>query len=611
VPPNGTSPNNAVVLLRDILNFLAPGANGAGIVLLDNNFYTTNDVVTVEVGDSDLAGTGQATASFVASSRTNRTTVTLFETTHPGLFKGFITLVGGNAATNQLLVRNGDTITATYFDSSNNSNVTATATIDTVPPAISQVAATTDYYNARVTWLTSKPADSSVQYGTQQQPANSVYVSTLVTNHSVTVSGLLANHVYYYQVVSRDQAGNTTVDDNNGNLFVFQTLKAPTPPWFDNLEHGTDGWTVVPDPVNGSEINWTLGTPNNGLVTSANSGTNAWGSDLNGSQNFFIASSFLYGPVIDLSGLTSATLTFSNVYDFSRLDPIFGAYYEEDGGVFVSTNSSIPPSLSLPLAKEFVGGVHDTWHLETVDLTPWVGKTIQVVFYYQGLSFGDTMYGWTFDDVSITGVAAGGTINITKNLGQGIWSLSSLSPIGLVPVQSGVTPSVIISNLPAGQYVADFGDVPYYITPPDQTNTLTVGSTVNFAGNYAFLDANQNGISDAWEMDDFGSVVTNRTQLTDTDHDGMTDYAEFIAGTDPTDPASRFYFMGEIIQSNRLVQIQWTVVTNRLYQVHASTNLMSWLPVTDWLQASNDPTMSYTVTNAVGGAHFYRVQVQP
>jgi hypothetical protein len=38
---------------------------------------------------------------------------------------------------------------------------------------------------------------------------------------------------------------------------------------------------------------------------------------------------------------------------------------------------------------------------------------------------------------------------------------------------------------------------------------------------------------------------------------------------------------------------------------------MSWLPVTDWLQASNDPTMSYTVTNAVGGAHFYRVQVQP
>ena len=153
------------------------------------------------------------------------------------------------AATNQLRVHNGDTITATYFDASNNSNVTATASIDTVPPVISQVAATTDYYNAKVTWLTSKPADSSVQYGESPLPDHSSYVSTLVTNHAVTVSGLSANRRYYYQVVSRDQAGNTTVDDNNGNLYTFQTLKAPTPPWFDNLESGANGWTVVPDPV--------------------------------------------------------------------------------------------------------------------------------------------------------------------------------------------------------------------------------------------------------------------------------------------------------------------------------------------------------------------------
>ena len=135
-----------------------------------------------------------------------------------------------------------------------------------------------------------------------------------------------------------------------------------------------------------------------------------------------------------------------------------------------------------------------------MDLTPWVGKTIQVVFYYRGLALGDTIYGWTIDDISITGVAAGGNISITKNLGQGTWSLSSLSPIGLVPVQSGVTPSVTLSNLAAGQYVVQFGDVPYYQTPADQTNTLTVGGTVNFTGNYTFLDVNHNGISDAWEI---------------------------------------------------------------------------------------------------------------
>ena len=317
IPTNGTAPNNAVTLLRNIIHFLAPGANGQGVVFLDNTVYTTNDVVTVEVGDSDLAGTGQAQVSFVASSRTNRTTVTLFETTHPGLFEGSLTLVGGVAATNQLRVLNGDTITATYFDASANSNVTATASIDTVPPVISQVAATTDYYNAHVTWLTSKPADSSVQYGVSPLPDHASYVSALVTNHAVTVTGLSANRIYYYQVVSRDQAGNPAVDDNNGNLYTFQTLKAPTPPWFDDLEAGMNGWTVIPDPSIGSDINWTLGTPDNGLVTNAYSGTNAWGSDLNGTQISFWASSFLYSPVIDLSGFKSVTLTFWDVCDFS------------------------------------------------------------------------------------------------------------------------------------------------------------------------------------------------------------------------------------------------------------------------------------------------------
>ena len=613
LPTNGAAPNNAATLLKNIIKFLAPGANGVGVVFLDNNFYTTNAVVTVEVGDSDLAGTGQATASFVASSRTNKTAVTLYETTHPGLFLGFLTLVGGGATTNQLLVRNGDTITASYFDSSNNSNVTATATIDTIPPVISQVAATTDYSNAKVTWLTSKAADSAVQYGNQQQPANSVYVSALVTNHAVTISGLLANHVYYYQVASTDHAGNTTVDDNNDNLFVFQTLKAPAPPWFDNLESGAPGWTVVPDPA-GSDLNWTLGTPHNGLVTSAHSGTNAWGGDLNGNQTFTLASSFLYAPVIDLSGLKSATLTFSNVYDFSRQP--FPGFYEEDGGVFVSTNSSIPPSLNLPLVVDFayVGdGVADTWQQETLDLTPWVGMTIQVVFYYQAynLGLGDTIYGWTFDDISITGVAAGGTINITKSLGQGTWSLFSVSPIGLVPVQSDITPSATIGNLPAGQYVIQFGDVQDYITPPSQTNTLAAGGTLNFTGNYTFLDVNHNGISDAWEMDNFGAVATNRTQFTDTDHSGMSDYGKFIAGLNPTNAASRFYFTGETRPGSGLIELQWTVVSNRLYQVNAAGNLSSWQPVTGWLQASNNPTMTYTATNTGGGALFYRVQVRP
>ena len=51
-------------------------------------------------------------------------------------------------------------------------------------------------------------------------------------------AGLLANRDYYYQVVSRDDAGNTTVDDNHDALYTFSTRRAPRPPWSDDLENG-------------------------------------------------------------------------------------------------------------------------------------------------------------------------------------------------------------------------------------------------------------------------------------------------------------------------------------------------------------------------------------
>src|SRR5262249_52562859 len=157
---------------------------------------------------------------------------------------------------------------------------------------------------------------------------------------------------------------------------------------------------------------------------------------------------------------------------------IFGIpYYTEDGGVFVSTNSTTPPSLNLPLVVDLADNVADTWQQETFSLTPFVGKTIQVVFYYQAthVNMSDILYGWTLDDIGITGVTASGDVVVIKNIGQGTWSLSSVSPIGLVPVASGTAPSNTLNNLQIGKYAVQFGDVLYYHTPPDQTNTLATG----------------------------------------------------------------------------------------------------------------------------------------
>ena len=129
--------------------------------------------------------------------------------------------------------------------------------------------------------------------------------SRLLTNHSVTFAGLNSARIYYFQVASRDIAGNTIVDDNNGNLFTFKTLSAPQPPWFDNLESGAPGWSNAPDPNVGGNSSWGLGPPPSGaLQTTAHSGVNVWDSALAGSRTTptpaVALGGYLISPAIDL-----------------------------------------------------------------------------------------------------------------------------------------------------------------------------------------------------------------------------------------------------------------------------------------------------------------------
>jgi len=561
VPATGAPPNNEATLLRNILTFLTPGANGVGSIYLNHNVFTAPAQVIVEMGDSDLAGTGQSQATFWASSGTNQVNVVLRETTRRGLFRGFLTLTVSNAP-NQLTVRDGEVITGAYFDASNGSNAITTAMIDIVPPLITNVAAVTGYGDATVTWTTSKPADSLVQYGESVLLGRTAYSGGLVTNHSVALAGLLARRDYYYQVVSRDDAGNTTVDNNTNALYTFTTRLAPRPPFFDDLEQGAADWTVVPDP--GSALNWSLGGPSNGLQTSAHSDTSAWGTNLREETlGFFeIQTSILCSPWIDLSGFSSATLTFWHCYDF--LDALnLGAQ------IGIRTDSSMDPADVPGLADHnYIGSAAVDWHQETVDLTPFVGRNIQVVWWY--VAFGDgqgAMDGWLMDDFRFTGVAGGGTIVVSKNLGQGQFTLSG--PISEVDT----TPLTTITNAPPGPYTVHFSDVAFHQTPPDQSGVLTNEETLTFMGNYAFIDINRNGISDSWERHYFGVATTNRTQFTDSDGDGMPDYAEFIAGTNPTNAASKLVFLSVNLQSNNLVQLEWSAIPGRLYQVETSAGL--------------------------------------
>ena len=100
---------------------------------------------------------------------------------------------------------------------------------DTMPPVISNVqvsGATHD--SAVIVWTTDEPSNSEVQYGTTTSTWGnypySKHDATLVTAHSVELTGLVASNSYSFMVGSTDASGNGPT--TSGEL-SFATLALP------------------------------------------------------------------------------------------------------------------------------------------------------------------------------------------------------------------------------------------------------------------------------------------------------------------------------------------------------------------------------------------------
>jgi hypothetical protein len=94
-------------------------------------------------------------------------------------------------------------------------------TKDTTAPVISAVVSgSVTASGATITWTTNEASDSQVQYrvkGTTTWLTTTLNAS-LVTNHSVSLTGLSANTAYEYQVKSKDQAGNLATQSTVSSL---------------------------------------------------------------------------------------------------------------------------------------------------------------------------------------------------------------------------------------------------------------------------------------------------------------------------------------------------------------------------------------------------------
>ena len=96
----------------------------------------------------------------------------------------------------------------------------------------------------------------------------------------------------------------------------------------------------------------------------------------------------------------------------------------------------------------------------------------------------------------------------------------------------------------------------------------------------------------------------------DADQDGLSNYAEFWAGTDPLDARSTLAVSRAMLTDDGHMQIQWQTVTGKSYLVQRSADLLSWVnlgaPVT------GDGTMVSIMDSAQespDSQSFYRIQL--
>ncbi|MBP9900175.1 MAG: S8 family serine peptidase [Verrucomicrobia bacterium] len=596
VPLGSGVGNNRAGLLNNILNFLVPTA-GSSSLTLDSDVYSVPGRAVVEVEDIDLQNLGQTTITVHSPQQTNGVPITLLETARHGLFRGsFILTPTNTAAAGTLHVAANDTIQADYFDASASHLITATATIETNAPVISDVLIEPGYLEAVVNWVTSEDTDALVQYSESRDsfPNNfTTYDPTLASYHSLFLSGLKPNTTYYARLVSRDRAGNSTTEDNGGQLYTFTTLQPITPPWYDNIETNNANWSTITPPE--SETQWTRGGPGNGET--AHSPTDCWGANLTGAT-LSQSETYLVSPGILLAGGNQATLRFWHNYDFLS----GGEGDIELAAVQIITNTATSPVVLWQLPADSSFG----WEEVELDLTPHLGKVVYIVWYYFLFSFeAPPRMGWLVDDVSITVTnVQSGTVQITNNLWQAFYVLTGPTN------RTAGGRSEILSTAPPGQYVIQYADLPYYQTPPPQTNLLAPGGSVTFTGNYTFADLNSNAIPDGWEVQQFGTLTAQRTPTTDTDGDGLSDWAEFVAGTDPNNPPPPFRLTAQRFGGN-FVQLSWPSVTNHSYRIHASSNAVSWSPFSDWFSAMAPNTSYLLATTTNGAAKFFRVEAAP
>ncbi|MGD0412169.1 MAG: hypothetical protein ABSC18_10745 [Verrucomicrobiota bacterium] len=120
--------------------------------------------------------------------------------------------------------------------------------------------------------------------------------------------------------------------------------------------------------------------------------------------------------------------------------------------------------------------------------------------------------------------------------------------------------------------------------------------------------------SDEWRMRFFGSLTSALAQdNADPDGDGVPNWQEYLAGTDPTNPLSCLRLNGAAPASggSKSITLGWLTAPGKNYVLEAGATPggPTWTAVNTNVGDGNQFQVS--ITNAPGSARFYRIRLQP
>jgi len=254
------------------------------------------------------------------------------------------------------------------------------------------------------------------------------------------------------------------------------------------------------------------------------------------------------------------------------------------------------------------------WEEISIDLSKWAGKTIRIQWYYNFLSlWSDQKPGWYIDDVSITSKhLETGMLRIGTQLSAGNWVLTSSSS-SLNNITGGGF--MWTTNAPTGhEYTVTYGEIPWYITPISETKSLQPGQkSVSFEGIYTMIDDNKNNIPDEWERYFFQDLLDTQKLAEDSDGDGLCNYDEFFAGTDPLNTLSNLSLSIEQQESGEIA-LTWLGAKGKTYQLQYSSDAIDYISINDSIRAEKDGELTIYISPVDTGlqtATFYRLECTP